>query len=194
MSTNVHNTRGFPGGSAGIKNPPAKWETWVRSLGWEDPLEKGTVTHCSILAWRIPWIVYPWGHKELDMTELLSGEGTPLQYFCLENPMDGGAWWAAVHGVAQSWTGLSGFTFTFHFHALEKAMANPLQCSCLENPGDGGAWGAAVYGVAQSRTRLKRLSSSSSRATFTCIHVDKHHVIFFTRKWRHVMIMLCNLL
>ena len=50
------------------------------------------------------------------------GNGTPLQYSCLENPMDGGAWWAAVHGVAKSWTRLSGFTFTFHFHALEKAM------------------------------------------------------------------------
>ena len=50
------------------------------------------------------------------------GNGTPLQYSCLENPMDG-AWWAAVHGVAKSWTGLSDFTFTFHFHALEKAMA-----------------------------------------------------------------------
>ena len=51
------------------------------------------------------------------------GNGTPLQYSCLENPMDGGAWWAAVHVVAKSWTGLSDFTFTFHFHALEKAMA-----------------------------------------------------------------------
>ena len=49
--------------------------------------------------------------------------GTPLQYSCLENPMDGGAWWAAVHGVAKSWTRLSDFTFTFHFHALEKEMA-----------------------------------------------------------------------
>ena len=48
------------------------------------------------------------------------GNGTPLQYFCLENPMDGGAWWAAVHGVAKSWTRLSNFTFTFHFHALER--------------------------------------------------------------------------
>ena len=46
--------------------------------------------------------------------------GTPLQYSCLENPMDGGAWWAAVHGVARSQTGLSDFTFTFHFHAVEK--------------------------------------------------------------------------
>ena len=48
---------------------------------------------------------------------------TPLQCSCLENPMDGGAWWAAVHGVAESRTQLSDFTFTFHFHALEKEMA-----------------------------------------------------------------------
>ena len=51
------------------------------------------------------------------------GNGTPLQYSCLENPMDGGAWWAAVHGVAKSWAQLSDFTFAFHFHALEKEMA-----------------------------------------------------------------------
>ena len=51
------------------------------------------------------------------------GDGTPLQYYCLENPMDGGAWWAAIHGVVKSQTRLSDFTFTFHFHALEKGMA-----------------------------------------------------------------------
>ena len=51
------------------------------------------------------------------------GNGTPLQYSCLENSMDGGACWAAVHGVAEGWTQLSDFTFTFHFHALEKEMA-----------------------------------------------------------------------
>ena len=49
--------------------------------------------------------------------------GKPLQYPCLENPMEGGAWWAAVHGVAKSQTRLSDFTFTFRFHALEKEMA-----------------------------------------------------------------------
>ena len=76
--------------------------------------------------------------------------------------MDGGAWKAAVHGVAEGLTRLGNFTFTFHFHALEKANGNPLQCSCLENPRDGGAWWATVYGVARSRTRLKLLSSSSS--------------------------------
>ena len=51
------------------------------------------------------------------------GNGTPLQYSCLENPMDGEAWWAAVHGVAKSRTRLSDFTFTFQFHALEKEIA-----------------------------------------------------------------------
>ena len=51
------------------------------------------------------------------------GDGTPLQYSCLENPMDGGAWWAAVHGADKSWTLLSDFTFNFHFHSLEKEMA-----------------------------------------------------------------------
>ena len=80
--------------------------------------------------------------------------------------MDGGAWWAAVHGVAEGRTQLSDFTLTFHFHfslsCIGEGNGNPLQCSCLENPRDGGAWWAAVYGVAQNWTRLKRLSSSSS--------------------------------
>ena len=51
------------------------------------------------------------------------GNGTPLQHSCLENPMDGGAWWAAVHGVAKSQTRLSDFSLTFHFHTLEKEIA-----------------------------------------------------------------------
>ena len=86
------------------------------------------------------------------------GDGIPLQYSCLENPMDGRAWQAAVHGVAEGRTRLSDFTFTFHFNAnalKKEGNGNPLQCSCLENPRDGGAWWAAVYGVAQSQTRLK---------------------------------------
>ena len=94
--------------------------------------------------------------------EVGEGNGTPLQYSRLENPMDGGAWWAAVHEVAKE----SDMTERVHFHfslaCIGEGNGNPLQCSYLENPRDGGAWWAAVYGVAQSRTRLKRLSSSSS--------------------------------
>ena len=57
-----------------VKNPPAVWETWVRSLGWEDPLEEGMATHSSILAWRIPWTEEPgglqsMGSQESDTTE-----------------------------------------------------------------------------------------------------------------------------
>ena len=66
--------------------------------------------------------------------------------------MDGGAWWAAIHGVAKSRTRLGDFIFTFHFLALEKEMATHSSVLCLENPRDGGAWWATVYGVAQSRT------------------------------------------
>ena len=76
--------------------------------------------------------------------------------------MDGGAWWAAVHGVAKSWTRLSVFTFTFHFHALEKDMATHSSVLAWRIPGMGGAWWAAVYRVTQSRTGLTWLSGSSS--------------------------------
>ena len=75
------------------------------------------------------------------------GNGTPLQYSCLENPMDGGAWKAAVQGVAEGLTRLSDFTFTFHFHALEKEMATHSSVLAWRIP--------ALYGVAQSRTQLK---------------------------------------
>ena len=78
----------------------------------------------------------PQGCTELDTTEG-TGNGTPLQYSCLENPMDGGAWQAAVHGVAKSWTRLSDFTFTFHFHALEKEMATHSSILAWRIPGPG---------------------------------------------------------
>ena len=63
------------------------------------------------------------------------GYGTPLRYSCLENPMDGGAWWAAVHGVAKSQTRLSDFPFTFHFHELEKEMATHSSVLAWRIPG-----------------------------------------------------------
>ena len=82
------------------------------------------------------------------MDPALSGEGngTPLQYSCLENPMDGGAWWAAVHRVAKSQTRLSDFTFTFHFHALEKEMATHSSVLAWRIPGTGEPGGLLSMG------------------------------------------------
>ena len=94
-----------------------------------------------------------WSHKlgrlkQLNMhASIGEGNGNPLQYSCLENPVDRGDWWAAIHGVAQSWTQLKRLSV----HACTgRGNGNPLQYFCLENPRDRGAWWAAVYGVAQS--------------------------------------------
>ena len=121
------------------KNRNGRSETWRNLL--PSPLL------CGYLGWPQP--------------TAREGNGTPLQHSCLENPMDRGAWEAAVHEVTRIQTRLSDFTFTFHFYALEKEMATHSSV-CLENPRDGRAWWAAICGVAQSRTLLKRLSSSSS--------------------------------
>ena len=81
------------------------------------------------------------------------GNGTPLQYSCLENPMDGGAWWAAVHGVTKSWDMTEQLHFDFSLSCIGEANGNPFQRSCLENPRDGGAWWAArLWGRAESDT------------------------------------------
>ena len=77
--------------------------------------------------------------------------------------MGGGAWLAAVHGVSKSQTRLSDFSFTFHFHALEKETAIHSIVLDLGNPRDRGAWWASIHGFAQSQTQLMQLSSSSSK-------------------------------
>ena len=74
------------------------------------------------------------------------GNGTPLQHSCLENPMGGGAWWAAIRGVAKSRTRLSDFTFTFHFHALEKEMATHSSVLAWRIPGTGEPGGLLSMG------------------------------------------------
>ena len=110
-------------------------------------------THSNILAWRIPWTEEPDGLQFMglqrvgqdlvtntltfmdEIWRLLLLQRHPLQYSCLENPMDGGAWKAAVHGVAKGWTRLSDFTFTFHFPALEKEMATHSSVLAWRIPG-----------------------------------------------------------
>ena len=142
-----------------------KWMTEDEMVKWHHRLDghefeqapcvgdgQGSLACCS-----------PWGCKESDMTEWLNwtklthqntyarmffreGNGTPLQYSCLENPMDGEASWAAVHGVTESWTWLSDFTFTFHFHALEKEMATHSSVLAWRLPGTGEPGGLLSMG------------------------------------------------
>ena len=78
------------------------------------------------------------------------GSGNPLQYSCLENPMDGGDWWAAVRGVTKSQTWLS--YFTFHFHALEKEMATHSSVLAWRIPGIGSLVGCSQWGHTESAT------------------------------------------
>ena len=75
------------------------------------------------------------------------GNGNPLQYSCLENPMDGRAWWAAVYGVTKSRTWLSDFSFTFHFPALEKEMATHSSVLAWRIPGTGEPGGLLSLGL-----------------------------------------------
>src|SRR5574341_461239 len=115
---------------------------------------------CTERSFSLPFLMSPPIKLDLDSSLLNSfnlsyeeSDGTPLQYSCLENPMDGGAWWPAVNGVAKSWTRLH-FHFHFSLSCIGEGNVNPFQCSCLETPRDGAAWCAGVYGVAQNRTEV----------------------------------------
>ena len=81
--------------------------------------------------------------KECCYEHIGEGNGNVLQYSCLENPVDSGAWWAAIYGVPQSRSRLKRLSMQA---CIEEGNRNSLQCSCLENPLDSGAWWAAVYG------------------------------------------------
>ena len=130
--------------------------------------ESAVCIHISPPSWAClpPSLIIP--HPSLQSTELSSlcytaashylsvlhlvvyisreGNGTPLQYSCLENPMDRGAWWAAVHGVVKSRTQRSDFPFTFQFHALEKEMATHSSVLAWRIPGTGEPGGLPTMG------------------------------------------------
>ena len=112
---------------------------------------KEAVRKNEIMPFATPWmdleisILSEVSQTEKDKHHIIlviygKGNGTPLWHSCLENPMDGGAWWAAVHEVAKSWARLSDFTFTFHFHALERKW----QPTPVFLPGESQGWGSLV--------------------------------------------------
>ena len=91
-------------------------------------------------------------HKNVMARNLRIFNGTPLQYSCLENPMDGGAWKAAVHGVAEGWTQLSNFTFTFHFHDWRRKWQPTPVFLPGESQGRGSLVGCRLWGRTESDT------------------------------------------
>ena len=110
---------------------------------WEDP----------VLLTLLVFSLVPSSYQVLhgSICSFGEGNGTPLQYSCLDNPMDGGAWWAAVHGVAKSQTQLSDVPFTFHFHALEKEMATHSSVLAWRIPGTGEPGGLPSMGMDRVR-------------------------------------------
>ena len=120
-----------------LSEPPGKF---MRTKVFENELpsapEKAMATHSSSLTWKIPWMenlvgCSPWSREESETTEQLpfhfslsctgEGNGNPLQCSCLENPRDGRAWWAAIYGVAQSWTRLKQISSSSHQHMCHES-------------------------------------------------------------------------
>ena len=152
--------------------------------------------HSSTFAWKIPWTKEPgrlqsMGSLQSDTTEWLhfhftlscigEGNGNPLQRSCLESPMDGGAWWAAVHEIAKSRTRLNDFILTFHFHALEKEMATHSSVLAWRIPGAGELGGLTSMGSHRVRHDWSDLAAAaaaeiSSRKS----EIPKEH---FMQRW-----------
>ena len=131
------------------------------------------------------------------LEEIAAGEGngSPLQYSCLENPMDRGAWWAVVHGVAKSQTRLSDFTFAFHFHALEKEMATHSSVFAWRTPGTGEPCGLPSmgwHGVGHDWSNLAAAAEIAILlyfhvALFTTAKVWKQPKYWLTDEWIRIM-------
>jgi len=136
-------------------------------MHWEDccwSWSSNTLATC----WKelTPWKRF-WCWERLKVRG--EGDGTPLQYSCLGNPMDGGAWWAAVHGVAKSGTQLSDFTFTFHFHALEKEMATHSSVLAWRIPGTAEPGGLPSMGSHRVRYNWSDLAAAGLTGRFSSL-------------------------
>ena len=160
---------------------------FTKVLHWGKPMsEKAMAPHSSTFAWKIPWVEEPGRLKSMgslgvghdwvaSLSRIGEGNGNPLQCPCLENPRDGGAWWAAIYGVTQSRTLLKRLSSSSSSKPMQVDVrdsdlisgsgrspgggrGNPLQYSCLEHPIDRGAWPATVHRVTKSQTQLKLLN------------------------------------
>ena len=126
-----------------------------RSDAWYYQLNPELCCYCCSVAKLCPTLCDPMNYSTPGFSVLYylpEGNGTPLQHSCLENPMDGGAWWDAVHGVAKSRTRLSDFPFTFHFPALEKEMATHSRFLPGESLGERSLVGCCLWGGTESDT------------------------------------------
>ena len=124
--------------------------------------------------------------KHLCITEHKSN-GNSLQYSCLENPMDGGAWWAAVHGVRKSCTWLSDFTFTFHFHALEKELATHSSALAWRIPGMGEPGGLPSMGSHRVRHDWSDLAAEhKSSVRLFLVVMESQHKMFKQKSRDHI--------
>ena len=136
------------------------WELLLYREAWRATVHEVTKSRTQLSDWTELKDLKPNTLKQISLfwmylyselmiflhSEIGEGNGTPLQYSCLENPMDRGAWWAAVHGVAKSQTWLSDFTFTFHFHALEMEMETHSSVLAWRIPGTGEPGGLLSMG------------------------------------------------
>ena len=145
--------------------------------------------HCKVTVSRRMRGVLVW-----SLCYIGEGNGTPLQYSWLTNPTDRGAWWAAVHGVTRSRTGLSDFTFTFHFHVLEKEMATHSNVLAWRIPGTGEPGGLLSLGLHRVRHNWSCLAAADySYKIALCVEVPnpwKYVLSFFihvaklaSKKW-----------
>jgi len=150
----------------------------------------------SILFLLSPYMVFPlvvyrcesWTIKKAEcwrtddwtwLSDRTEGDDTPLQYSCLENPMHGGTWWAAVRGVAKSWTQLSNFIFTFHFHALGKEMAAHSSVLAWRIPGMGEPGGLPSMGSHRVGHDWSDLAAAAAvteqqQSFYSFQHIDFH--------------------
>ena len=146
---------------------PGVPKTQIQFSNWKITYSLATENHPVILLMLQLYVFQSCSNMITTSYMHREGNGTPLQYSCLENPMDGGAWNAAVHGVAEGRIRLSDFTFTFHFYALEKEMATHSSVLAWRIPGTGEPSGLPSMGSHRVRHDWSDLAAAA-----TCSYVN----------------------